>query len=113
MIGQAFVHSLADATALLGPLPEPWVAQVLSDGTGILRCMSFLNTMTGETTQDDPRLQPLDGWESASEGWEYWDPDICRKFKNLATGEVVNFDPRLLPEALVQRGVAFQTFSLV
>ena len=96
--------------ALLGPLPKPWIAKRDLGSFGEFQSR-FYNSDTLEVVglEADPRLGPVsDDWENL----ENDDPHRIQKWKNKATGETINSDPRLLPQALIERGVKLQTFTL-
>lgn len=111
VVGVAFVYALRDANALLGQLPEPWCVQV-SESDGLRSVFHFLNRETGETTDSDPRLGPLVGWERLAVEKGVDDPMTCQKYWNSETGEVINYDPRMSLDALEARGVKFEAFAL-
>jgi hypothetical protein len=113
VIGESFVHGLNDGIGFLGSLPDPWIAQVYNDGTGLFTKLRFFNPKTNVVSDEDPRLDPLpEEWEPHDRERTAEDPRIFRCFKNKLTGELVNSDPRLLPQALEARGVKLRTFSL-
>lgn len=114
IVGECCVYGLHDATSLLGPLPRPWTLQVFEDTTGSLCIYRYFNSDTGELSDNDPRLGPLpEHWEKLDVERTADDPGIFQKFRNKVTGEIMNSDPRLLPEALRERGVNLQTFTLM
>lgn len=100
VVGECYVHGLADAVGILGPLPHPWTTIVKGDSLG-RPTQRFYNKNTGKESVEDPRLSPLPSeWERASGERSGGDPDIFQKFRHLATGEVVNYDPRLSPHSM-------------
>jgi hypothetical protein len=112
VVGECFVHGLNDATALLGPLPEPWMG-FATWVEGDRRCLRFLNTETREVTKEDPRLEASRKWERIEWVVDGDDPILFDFFRHTETGEVVNWDPRLEPEELEGKGVVLNWFSLV
>lgn len=113
VISECFINGLNDATSFLGSLPEPWIAQVYNDSTGLFTKLRFFNPETNVLSDEDPRLDPLpEEWEPVDDERRGKDPRIFRCFGNRLTGELVNSDPRLLPQALEARGVKLRTFSL-
>lgn len=105
-----------DAIKLLGPLPAPWrvICNSLTTSYSDERHhWRFFNPETGYFTAEDPRLEPLIGWDRISKDLDGDDPIDYDHFKNTETGEIINYDPRLEPEALQARGVNLKTFCLV
>lgn len=72
----------------------------------------FLNQETGEATDNDPRSDPIIGWERLAVEKGADDPLTCQKYRNIENGMVVNYDPRMSLEALEARGLKFRTFAL-
>ena len=69
LLGNSFVYGLGDAIASLGPLERHWTVQVDYHPESSQRyTYTFVNTETGETTFEDPRLQPHPYWESINPG---------------------------------------------
>lgn len=98
---------------LLSPLPPPWKG-ILRYYAGTRACLRFQNTETGEETWQDPRLQPLEGWE------RFWAKEIEQHYpldliflRHRSTGEEITYDPRLEPEHLEAWGVDLTWFALV
>lgn len=113
VVGPAFINGLHDATALLGPLPEPWQVQVFRDRAGRPTIYRVFNPETGELSDEDPRLDPPpDEWMRIRRDRTENDPLIFQCFTNTRTGETINHDPRMSPEALMARGVDIRTFCL-
>ncbi|TVY82211.1 Heterokaryon incompatibility protein 6 OR allele [Lachnellula suecica] len=113
VVGECYVHGLADLTGFLGPLPNHWETIIKGDALG-RPTQRFIDTGSGEETLEDPRLEPLPwNWERATYGRRAEDPAIFERFRNLETDEVVNYDPRLSPTALEARGVKLQSFRLI
>ena len=112
VIGECFVHGLHDGTVLLGPLPRPWRGMA-AWVEGDRRCLRFLNTETGEVSREDPRLEPLVGWERTEKLVDGDDPTLYDFFRHTATGESINYDPRLEPEKLEAKGVRLDRLFLV
>ena len=111
LVGESYVHGLCDAEALLGPLPNGWKIELDSDKPW----PSFVNTSTGMSTWQDPRLPPLPtGWEGIPH------PEISSntnplfyRFKSNMSNESTESDPRLSPNALEARGVKLEKFQLI
>ena len=102
-----------DSEAILGPLPYPWRVQcVVSNENGVHR-FCYVNMASGFRCFEDPRLPPIDGWESLGLVPQGESSRLVTFFKNAATGEVSNSDPRLRLEALEKLGIRFQTFVLI
>jgi hypothetical protein len=102
-----------DGEALLGPLHYPWKIRTRRFRTFDWK-PEYLNSLTGEVSEEDPRLGSL------SSEWERLEFDRCQddlwvreKFRNRITKEVINSDPRLLPDVLRTRGVKLETFQLI
>lgn len=113
VVGECFVYGIHDSIPLLGPFPEMWTG-IAAWVHGDRRVLRFLNTQTKESSVEDPRLEALPpGWERIDKTLERDDPTLYDFFQNKDTGEVVNYDPRLEPEALQQRGVHLDRFSLI
>lgn len=118
-MGDSFVYGLHDATAFLGPLPRPWIVRRKRHPLNLyISAYSSFNTATGESTCEDPRLEPDPVWERIDLedlGRERSgdDPGIFDFFRHRETGEIRNSDPRLLPEALEKRGVKLEKFKLI
>lgn len=113
VVGECYVHGLADTVGILGPIPHPWRPIVKGDSWG--RPMScFLNCRTGEETMEDPRLGSLPrGWQRADYERSGGDPDMIQKFQNVHTGQVVNYDPRLSPDLLKEKFGGLGVLKLV
>lgn len=111
--GEAYIHGLADAIAVLGPLPAQWKVIIKGDSLG--RALHrYINLMTYKLTAEDPRLGVLPPkWERVPYERSADDPALFEVFKNSITGETLHSDPRLLPEALRARGVNLETFQLI
>lgn len=115
VVGECFVHGLHDSMSLLGMLPEPWKVSINWDSDGLAR-YSFVNSLTGEATTDDPRLGELPKeWVRVENdlGRTPDDPEIYERFQNLVTGEILDSDPRMSPELLQQRGVKLRSFQQI
>ncbi|KAJ3527913.1 hypothetical protein NM208_g10467 [Fusarium decemcellulare] len=112
LIGECFVLGLNDATALLGPLPEPWrVREIFSEGERY--APHFYNPDEDIVTLEDPRLDPLDEWERIEHEVDVDDPEIYNYIRNKITGEETPFDPRLSADSLRARGVPLRQFDLI
>lgn len=110
VIGHSYIHGIMHGEALLGPVPKPWTPRRRMNWRGGHEAC-FKHTVTEEIVgmTEDPRLYVV------SEEWERLDnddPHRIQKWKNKETGEIINSDPRLLPNALIERGVRLQTFTL-
>jgi len=112
VVGECFVYGLNDANRLLGPLSSPWTVNSVQ-GEGGRSVFRFYNTVTEESTAEDPRLEPLTDWTRVDKEVDGDDPIHCDFFKHRTTNECVNYDPRLEPELLRERGVALTEFSLI
>ncbi|KIM95703.1 hypothetical protein OIDMADRAFT_171163 [Oidiodendron maius Zn] len=113
VIGVCYVDGVSHGESLLGPIPTPWQLRIIFDDLGIFT-PQFVNADSGETTFEDPRLAtvPRD-WEELEAIRSPGDPTLFKRFHNKISGEIINSDPRMSPEALEQRGVKLQTFTLV
>ncbi|KAK5626328.1 hypothetical protein RRF57_002043 [Xylaria bambusicola] len=114
LVGICYLHGVSDGTALLGPLPKPWVVhRHLDAGRQHMKCL-FYNPDTGVLREEDPRLDPLPNeWERVpARDRTAEDPEIFQGFRVVATGEVIKSDPRLSVESLIKRGINLETFSL-
>lgn len=114
VVGETFVHRLDDAIKLLGPLPEPWRV-IRKAASRASHLHYFFNPQTGETTREDPRLEPLHEheWSRVDRDPDGDDPVHFDFFEHQDTGVVVNYDPRLESEMLGKRGVELKKFILV
>jgi len=113
VIGECFVHGLSDAVSLISPLTPPWRV-VGGWGHGIRYLFRFLNTETGESTAEDPRLTPFEcGWERIDHEPDANDPELYDFFKHKETGAIMNSDPRMLPEILEANGVKLAMLCLI
>ncbi|CAJ0548656.1 Ff.00g022690.m01.CDS01 [Fusarium sp. VM40] len=88
-ISECYVWDLESSKGLLGPLPSPWEIRIFHDPTdGARSYIRYLNTITSEMTEEDPRLGPLEGWQRISR-WDLGrdlngdDPFVCDFFKNV------------------------------
>jgi hypothetical protein len=110
VVGTVYMHGLMYGEALLGHVPAPWKPRSFQTDINHRR-LQFYNTLTEESTFEDPRLPPLpSGWRLVQ------DIDYShhrRKFENTETGEFTYHDPRLTNSALTERGVKLETFTLV
>lgn len=113
VIGDCCIGGATYGESLLGPIPAPWRLQMIQDNIGF-RTPQFVNTETEARTTDDPRLGsvPRD-WEELEAVRLPEDPAVFKRFRNKTSGEVIDSDPRMFPEALKQRGVKLETFTLV
>jgi hypothetical protein len=117
-LSDCYVWDIEATQGLLGPLPPQWQAQLFYDPVAEQRSYArYRNLETGELTAEDPRLEPLAGWQRVSVeelGLDLTgdDPEVYDFFRNTDDGRIVDFDPRLEPEALKSRGVNLETFVL-
>ncbi|KAF5687273.1 oleate-activated transcription factor 1 [Fusarium circinatum] len=117
-LSDCYVWDLEATQGLLGPLPSPWQAQLFYDPVAEHRSYTrYHNPETGELTAEDPRLEPLVGWQRVSleelgRDPTGDDPEVYDFFRNIEDGRIVDSDPRLEPEALKSRGVNLETFTL-
>jgi hypothetical protein len=114
IIGECFLPEAADMRSFLGPLPHPWEVRFFvenMEGAGNYR---YFNSMTGELTDQDPRLGPLpEGVEVIPRRLrtgEY--PRIFQTYRNHVTGVEEMSDPRLTSAALQSQGIHIQRFLL-
>jgi hypothetical protein len=113
VIGECYVHGLADSAAILGPVPADWTVRVEWDDAN-LPVYHFYNTLTEKISDEDPRLGPLPRqWKNIQSARSLDDPELFQKYKNEITGEIINCDPRLFPDALEQQGVNLKRIQLV
>lgn len=113
VVGSTYLHGLMDGEALLGRLEKNWKIDVGAhpEWYGSFRST---NTVTGEVTQEDPRLGPLPpDWQRIEKPRTPADPMQFARYRNKSTGEVLKGDPRLLPEALKDRCVKLENVKLV
>jgi hypothetical protein len=111
VVGQCFVEALQDGNSLLGKLPPPWRVEFRSH-EGQMRPY-YAHDDTGPRTLEDPRLEPLEGWEVLPTMPEGVTCESAAIFRNLSTGDIVHSDPRITPTVLEQRGVHLTSFRLV
>jgi hypothetical protein len=110
VIGVCYVRGLVDDESYLGPLPSLWKVQ-FRKGTSQLFTRGFLDTLSGQTSSEDPRMGQLPSdWEKVEGAIG---SSALPEFKNKITGEIVNADPRLFPEHLKKRGINVQLVHLV
>ncbi|KAH8587973.1 heterokaryon incompatibility protein-domain-containing protein [Bisporella sp. PMI_857] len=113
VVGESYVQGLMSGEALLGPLPEPWIATGTDYWVG-MRKPRFFNLDDGTTIDEDPRLGDLPTeWKPNNRQQTADDPMLFSPHKNKITGEEINWDPRFSPEALKARGVKLETFKLI
>lgn len=112
LIGICFVPGLLDGERLLGPLPDNWKLQMIFKNGSYVP--TYINTSTGNSQPEDPRLPPLDpNWVKITRERTQDDPYFFQWFKDQERGLIMNSDPRLLPTALEKRGVVLDYFKLV
>jgi hypothetical protein len=112
VVGDSYIHGLADCEGLLGPLPHLWRVQLHRDSRNFY-IPHYVNSSTGACTVEDPRLEALaPEWERLDTPRTPSDPEVFMRFKNKVAGEVVNSDPRLFPDALKKRGANLSIFNL-
>ncbi|CZR69903.1 uncharacterized protein PAC_19803 [Phialocephala subalpina] len=114
--GCSYIHGLMDAEALLGLQVGRWSFEGQFNTRGISTA-GYLNTDTQDwvPADYDPRLGPRpDDWEVVPmSSWSQHDAMKYEEWRNKTTGEVISSDPRLTPEALKERGVHLETFSII
>ena len=94
VVGECYIHGLANGEAFLGPLPDNYRIIHLYDKA----LMVFVNDQTGIIQHNDPRLKPED--------WAAGDGTVCR----LPDGSE---SLALTPEMLKRRKVNVQSLDLV
>lgn len=57
VVGECYTHRCMNGEALLGPIPHPYSPVRLFDEGSRSRYATFMNTETGETEDNDPRLK--------------------------------------------------------
>jgi hypothetical protein len=116
VIGPCYLHGFWDGESLLGRMPAPWILKFMKDRSGI-DVPRFFNSVTGEESHEDPRLQSLplpDGWKQLFDVERTMnDPLTVKWFGNESTGERMNSDPRMTSANLKERGVKVEWFTLV
>jgi hypothetical protein len=106
VVGDAYIHGLADGQALVGKLEYPWQIRIKQKPFSNYTCL-YCNFDEHIVTEEDPRAGSLPpDWVA-----EYSRPKL--KYKNTVTGEELDSDPRFSPENLKARGTRLQTFTLV
>ena len=113
MVGKCFVASLLDSVGILGPLPDTWTVQYRACEVTHRSRPYYVNRATEEKTFSDPRLGPLEGWETFDTLEEGESQHTIAAFRNTETGHSMNSDPRLSAEALRDRHVPITSFRLV
>jgi hypothetical protein len=109
----AMVPDLCDSVPILGPMPDPWKMQLLDQLDHPRPQPHYVNTATGKTIREDPRLGPLPpDWVRVRGEWQPSLPVYVDHFRNTATEEVIHWDPRLDPDVLRDKGVVLRTFRL-
>lgn len=94
VVGECYIHGLANGEALLGPLPDSYrIIHLYGEGL-----MVFVDNQTGIVQHSDPRLKPSD--------WAAEDGNLCRFPDGSESMEVT-------PEMLKRRKVNVQTLDLV
>jgi len=112
IVGDAYCDGFMQGEALLGPLPEHFVAVTRYDNHPSRACYrwAYLNKTTGRLQAGNPRLGVVpSGWSIKSHEEE----EYRQLFLNEGTGEETWDDPRLTSEELRKRGVPLQVFELV
>ncbi|KAI0545983.1 HET-domain-containing protein [Xylaria curta] len=111
VVSQLFVYGLMSAEAFLGPIPEPWIAEIPGRE---FRSVWFRDSLTMARTRQDPRLPPLpSNLEEIRPERSQEDPMLMKMFRNKETGEKLKYDSRVTPESLSARGVPLEWFRLV
>jgi hypothetical protein len=116
VVGICNAHDLCDTTALLGPLPEPWMVEFSYSDTinAPMPQPHYVNTATREKTREDPRLGAIpQNWERISSEWTNTHPRHVDYFQDRDTDQIISSDPRLYPEALQSRGIVLDYVHLV
>ncbi|KAF5592118.1 heterokaryon incompatibility protein [Fusarium pseudocircinatum] len=117
-LSDCYVWDIEATQGLLGPLRSPRQAQLFYDPAIEQRSyVRYHNLETGELTAEDPRLEPLAGWQRVSVvelGRDLTgdDLEVYDLFRNMEDGRIVGSNPRLEPEALKGRGMNLETFIL-
>ena len=112
IVRECFVDGMMTGEALLGKLPDNWSFVNKWFPQFQSRHYVFLDSDTGNTQLEDPRLGPLPaGWCNANMS----KPELpWNWYVNNDTGEVAGIrDPRLTVNALKARGVDLQEFRLI
>ncbi|KAI4281776.1 MAG: hypothetical protein L6R38_003431 [Xanthoria sp. 2 TBL-2021] len=110
VVGECYLDGIMTGEALLGELPKEWTMLQKYYPEYLANYWLFLDSTTGQTHVDDPRLGPLPaGWRYKSHKEE----DAWNWFVNDGTGEDTVFDPRLEPDMLKARGVELHEFRLI
>ncbi|KIL93116.1 aspartate cytoplasmic [Fusarium avenaceum] len=106
-VSDCYVWDLESSKGFLGPLPWPWELQLFYDPADEARSyIRYLNTVTSEMTEEDPRLGPLEGWQRISR----W--DLGRDLNGDDPFATVIEDPSPLskiPLGVLVRSVALTT----
>jgi hypothetical protein len=111
IVGDCYVHDVADGSALLSSLPDNFqYIEQMNRCTGML-CAAFRNMQTNDVQIQDPRVtEPLPAdWEVM----EHEDDSYIQIFGNKEQKRITDSDPRLTPDALRAQGVKLKTFNLV
>ncbi|OBT80261.1 hypothetical protein VF21_00609 [Pseudogymnoascus sp. 05NY08] len=109
----AMIPGLCNSASILGQLPHPWKIQLVDQLGHPEPQPHYINSETGVTTREDPRLGSLPpDWIRVQGEWQTSQPIFVDHFQNVMTGQVVHWDPRLDVDSLRDRGVAIKTFLL-
>jgi hypothetical protein len=108
IIGTCYLHGFMNGEALLGKMPNTWDVRERR-GFRDMRGMYFVNTVTGETSRMDPRLDSsYPGWTSRIDDY------LGVVWKNEERGgDWSLYDPRFSVEALRARGVDIKDIMLI
>ena len=111
IVGDCYVHDIADGSALLSSLPENFEAIEQMNPRDGHCSMVFRNIRTNDVQIEDPRIpEPLPaGWKVT----EHEDDSYVQEFGNEEQNLYTWHDPRLTPSALRARGVKLRTFNLI
>lgn len=113
VVGDAYCDGFMQGEALLGPLPEHFVAVMRRrqrTAASSFYGWEYLNQTTGNFQIEDPRLGALPpGWSIQS----HEDEEYLQLFLDEESGLETWDDPRLTSEALGKRGIPLQVFELV
>lgn len=94
LVGTAYMDGIMDGEALLGPLPAGHVVQWREYPDDLDATPVFVNTLTGETGRDDPRVDP------AGEPSTTWQ-EVSRRYRAMT------------PQRLRERGVDIKEVDIV
>ncbi|KFY34128.1 hypothetical protein V494_07032 [Pseudogymnoascus sp. VKM F-4513 (FW-928)] len=94
VIAGVMVPDLCDSVSILGPLPTPWKMRLIDQIDHPRPQPHYTNTVTNETSREDPRLGPLPpGWDRIQGKWRPSQPVYVDHFQNVITGEYLKSRP--------------------